>query len=158
LIKLKIIFFFFVTSICIPSCNSVKTSEELGATFYQNKIVLDALVNSLKSNRELDSLFRISPDSGLPYIKNLYKKEYNILKNIGITDASSHPCFKNIRWYNFKTNWKSKYPIYLIYTPCDSLKTFKGFYEKDKYDNEWWGLGDNWYMFRFVKTIDYMKL
>jgi hypothetical protein len=87
----------------------------------------------------------------------VYNREYNILKIAGITGASSHPCNKRVRWYYFKTNWPDEYPIYLIHTPCDSLKTKKGFHEKDRHTNEWWGLGDNWQIFRFVKTIDYFK-
>jgi hypothetical protein len=139
------------------SCHRPKNHEELVKMFQQHKPTLDSLIERLKSDKKLDSLFNIDPYTGLPDIKKSYPAEFNMLNQVGITDASSHKCNKIKSWYYLKTNWPSDYPIFLVYTPCDSLKTVTSFYEKDKYSNEWWGLGENWQMFKFLKTIDYVK-
>jgi len=152
----RIFVWFLFTSIAV-SCNKAKTHEELVGMFSNNKQALDSLIAKLKSDKTLDSVFRIGPDQGLPDLKRSYPNEYDILIKVGITDASSHSCDKVTSWYSLRTNWPSQYPIFLIFSPCDSLRTFKGFYNKDKYSNEWWGLGENWQMFSFVKTIDYIK-
>lgn len=152
-----IILILSISIFTIHGCNRPKTHEELIELFVQNKSDLDSLVINLKSDKRLDSLFYIGSDKGLPNIKSSYPHIYDMLKRIGITDASSHTCNKINNWYYLKTNWPDKFPIYLIYTPCDSFRTAKIFYEKDIYRNEWWGLGENWLMFRFVKTIDYNK-
>lgn len=114
----------------LGGCHGTKTYEELAEMFFQNKPTLDSLITKLKGDKKLDSLFRIGPYNGLPDIKDSYANEYNILKKVGITDASSHMCNKVTNWYSRKTNWPSKYPIFLVYTPCDSLKTIKTFTTK----------------------------
>jgi len=122
--------------------------------------MLDRLVANLQNDKILDSLFRIAPDSGLPNIEKQYPNEFKILNECGITDASSHNNPNRTRWYYFRTNWVSNYPILLSWYPKkyhDSSQTVKGYYRKDHYANEWWGLGDGWQMLRLIKTIDYIK-
>ena len=155
---LRFIFYIFsVSSLFLVSCHRNKTHNELVATFLKNKKSLDSFVTVLQTNPKLDSLFRITPYTGLPDIEKSHPNEYEFLKNVGIKELTSHPCNKITSWYFIITDWPDEYPICLTFTPCDSVKTAKGFYEKDQYSNEWWGLGDNWQMFRFVKIIDYTK-
>ena len=147
-----------LVSLIIAGCSRNKTPSELIDTFSQNKMTLDSLIKSLQNDKTLDSLFFIGPDAGIPDIRQSYPKVYDMLRKVGITDASSHKnanC-KYFHWYYFKTDWPNDYPIYLIFNTCDD-ETFKGFYRKDEYLNETWGLGDNWQMFRFVKTITNFK-
>jgi hypothetical protein len=142
----------------ILSCSRNRSVAELNDTFSKNKDSLDLLVKSLQDDKKLDSLFFIGPDSGIPDIEKTYPQIFDLIKHIGITDASSHKnsnC-KKAQWYYFKTNWSNGYPIYLIYNTCDE-KAVKGIYKKDEYLNETWGLGDNWQMFRFVDTIKNIK-
>ncbi len=131
---------------------------ELNDTFLQNKESLNLLVKNLQDDKRLDSLFFIGPDSGIPDIKRSHPQIFELLKHAGITDASSHKnAFCNhVQWYLFKTNWPNEYPICLMFNSCDE-ETAKGFYKKDEYLNETWGLGENWKMFRFVKTITDVK-
>ncbi|HRH49941.1 MAG TPA: hypothetical protein PLP23_14390 [Panacibacter sp.] len=125
--------------------------------FYGNKIYFDSLATLLQADRKLDSLFQNGPERGIPDIEISYPKVYMLLKKLGITDASSHLqiCKRCPPWYYLKTNWPSEFPIYFIYnfndSPLDSLENIKGFYKKDEYNNETWGLGDKWKMFRLVK-------
>ena len=137
----------------VAGCHHNKTSTELFETFSQNKTNLDLLIDNFKKNKKLDTIFQIGPDSGLPDLKNSYPDIYEMIKKIGITDASSHKNVfpKNTFWYYFKTNWPNEYPIYLIFNAYDSSETKKEFYLKDEVSNETWGLGDNWKMFRLVK-------
>lgn len=155
---IRFIISLLLSSLIVVSCNRNKTPAELIDTFSENKETLHLLVKSLQNDKKLDSLFFIGPDSGIPDIKNSYPEAYNMLRKLGIIDASSHKnadCKKN-QWYYFKTNWPNEYPIYLVFNTCDE-ETAKGFYKKDEYSNETWGLGDNWQMFRFVKTITNIK-
>ena len=156
MIMYRLIVIFF--SISLISCNRYKTHDELITTFYENKKALDSFVTVLQNNSKLDSVFRIMPYTGLPDIEKSYPEEYKFLNNLGIKELTSHPCDRKVNWYFIITNWPDKYSVCLTFSPCDSIETAKGFYKKDHYSNEWWGLGDNWQMFRFVKIIDYMKL
>ena len=153
--------------LALTSCRNSLTQKELIAKFYEKEPLLDSLVTSLQSNKKLDSIFRIGPDVGLPDIESNYPMQFELIKKLGITDASSFPniCRKCPGWFYLKTNWKSKYPIYLIYNYIgetsdnsnvfrwDSSENKKGFYKIDKYKNETWGLGGRWKMFQFVETI-----
>jgi hypothetical protein len=144
-------------------CQTNKTIDELKAYFYKKKPELDLLISKLEKNKTLDSLFQINPDSALPDIKDQFPNEYAILKSCNIKTASSHKnaYLKGTKWYYFRTNWPSEYPILLSYNrfdTYDSIERVKDFYHIDKYSNEWWGLGDGWQMLRLVKVIDYNKL
>ncbi|MGG9972803.1 hypothetical protein ACQ33O_13505 [Ferruginibacter sp. SUN002] len=143
----------------LASCQQISSPKELIDRFYTNKADLDSLVKKIGNNKHLDSLFYSGPETGIPDIKDSYPNEFRLLTKIGITDASSHnTCYVCDRWYYLKTNWPSEYPIYLIYNnKQDSIENTKGFYKKDKYKNETWGLGGNWRMFRFVDTIRDIK-
>jgi hypothetical protein len=139
------------------------TTTDLNDYFYLKKPDLDKIINKLEQDRRFDSLFKIAPEFGLPNIKKEYSKEFNILKRCGIAAASSH---KNVyptgtSWYYFRTNWFANAPILLSCNKADSFDSnerIKGFYKKDEYLNEWWGLGDGWQMLRLVKEIDDIKL
>lgn len=150
---------FLLLMFTFVSCQKKSTSNELRNKFYSNQIQFDSLVTALRNNSKLDSLFYSGPDAALPDIKTIYPKEFELLKKLGITAASSHPnvCRVCPRWYYLKTDWPSEHPIYLIYNftnySMDSAENIKGFYKKDRYKNETWGLGNNWKMFSFVDTI-----
>ena len=152
-----------ISFLILSSCQRKSTIVELKERFYSQKSSLDSLTVLINSDTRLDSLLQIPPDSGLPDIQKYYPTEFKLLEKIGITHISSHPSISwhSPRWYYMKTNWPSKFPIYLIFNftnyQNDSLENEKGFYEKDRYKNETWGLGDNWKMFRFVHTIDDIK-
>jgi len=155
---LRSILIFSFSFISLVGCRRHKTHDELVTTFFENKKPLDSFVIELQKNGKLDSVFRTMPYTGLPVgIEKSHPNEYQLLKMIGIKELTSHPCDRITNWYFLITNWPDKYPICLTYNPCDSVNTAKGYHDKDRYSNEWWGLGDNWQMFRFVKTIDYMK-
>lgn len=154
-----IVSLFFLTLLITYGCQNNKKPLELIETFKKNKISLDLLVYKLQNDKRLDTLFQNEPDSGLPNIKSSYPDIYAILKEVGITDASSH---MNLfpKWsssYYLKTNWVNEYPIYIIFNCYDSSETKKGFYSKDEVLNETWGLGNNWKMFRFVKFRPYKQ-
>ena len=151
LISLLLLFIF-------DSCHQNKSPEELIDTFYQNKTDLDLIIQSLQTDKKLDSLFWIGPDSGIPDIKESYPNIYSLIKKTGITDASSHNNSypRNTSWYYLKTNWPNEYPIYLIYNAYDSTGPKKGEYLNDEGFNETWGLGDYWTLFR-LKKIKSMK-
>jgi hypothetical protein len=140
--------------------------------FYENKTRLDSLMHITETDKHLDSLFRIPPDSGLPELLNTYPNISRELVELGITDASSHSnTYRPVgRWYYLKTNWSKDYPIYLIYnlidqgwehnrneSILDSSENIKGFHKIDKNHNETWGLGGKWKMFRLVKEIADVK-
>lgn len=149
---------FFSAFTFFYSCQRNLTSSELIDKFYSHKTQLDSLVSSLHSNKKLDSIFHDRLDKGLPDSVALYTGEFNLIKKTGLTEISSCPvCPRCPRWYYIKTDWLSEYPIYLIHHTRDSTETRKGFYKKDEYKNETWGLGDNWKMFRFVDTIRNIK-
>ena len=174
---------FLLTSLIVTNCDRSRTATQLIQTFSDNKPKLTAIVKNIQTSKVLDSLFsEIGPENGIPDIETRYWKQYEMLEEVGITDASAHKgaCpqlstskdeqdkrfiaaanwqkahFKN-KWYYFKTNWQSDHPVFLIYNECDTAKTHKGFYEKDEYQNETWGLGDNWEMFRLIKYKDFKQ-
>jgi len=154
-----IISLFLLTCIIISGCKRNKTPEQLIVTFNDNKKTLDVLINNLKRDKALDSLFQIGPERGLPNIEVSHPDIYSMLNKTGITDASSHENAFPIRtrWYYFKTNWPNEHPIYLIFNDYDSSETTNGFYSKDEVLNETWGLGNSWKMFRFVKFRPYKQ-
>jgi hypothetical protein len=154
--------FIFLISIFAISCQQYKTADALIIHFYEKKPQLDLLITNLQADKELDSLFRISLDSTLPILKSNYPNAYNTIKNCSITKgfSCSNAFQKGTTWYYFETNWPSKNPILLscnTKNANDSTERIKGFYKKDQYNNEWWGLGDGWQMLRLVKEIDYFK-
>ena len=156
------IIFLLVTHLSFYGCQSNKTPEELEVLFYQNKDSLDLFTNTLKNDMKLDSIFsNRTEEQGFKFfdIKKTHQRVYNLLTNAGITEASSHKneYSKTLKWYWLKTNWPNEYPIYLAYDIFDSVQTVKGFYDKDEVSNETWGLGDHWFMFRWVKDKPYKQ-
>ena len=149
----------FFICLTVSGCHENKSPTELIEVFNNKKVALDILINNLQKNKKLDTIFQIAPDSGIPNIKKTYPAIHDLLKEIGITDASSHQNSfpKRTQWYYLKTNWPNKGSIYLIYNAYDSVETKKGFYVKDEVSNETWGLGDNWKMFRFIKVKPYKQ-
>ena len=138
------------------------TTIELHEQFYQAKPALDNLIYKLEQDSHLDSFFKIAPGEGLPAIEKEYPVEYSLLKKCGITHASSHhnAYHKGKSWYYFETDWLAEAPILLSYNIADSNDTNerqRGFYKKDEYRNEWWGMGDGWQMLQLMKEIDYIK-
>ncbi|HRH49773.1 MAG TPA: hypothetical protein PLP23_13550 [Panacibacter sp.] len=170
--RLTIITILSLTSLISINCGRSKTVAELMVTFSLNKPKLNAIVNNIQRDKILDSLFsNIGAENGIPDIKKTYPEQYEMLREVGITDASAHAGTCEIdkknrptetlyeynlkhKWYYFKTNWQADHPIFLMYNECDTAKTHKGFYNKDENQNETWGLGDNWIMFRLVKYIE----
>ena len=149
-----------LASFVLTSCQNRNTTKELLDRFYTNKPYLNSIISKLQNDKRLDSLFDIGPEAWFPDIKTIYPNEFILLEKIGIIGASSSHygiCKTCPRSYCIKTNWPSEYPIYLIYNFSDSTENIKGFYKKDKYKNETWGLGDDWKMFRFVDTITDVK-
>jgi len=144
----------------IPGCKSNKTPEQLKVIFYQNKDKLDLFANILQKDAKLDSIFsHRTEEQGFTFadIKQTYPSIYNLLVSAGITEASSHRSIFPRKWYFLKTNWPNEYPIYLSYDPIDSIRTAKGYYDKDEVSNETWGLADHWLMFRLVKYKPYKQ-
>ena len=151
----KIIFAGILTTFFF-SCKTYNNPEELKAIFYKNKSKLDLFANSLEQDRTIDSIFsdrKNMQDSLFINIKQRYPNVYSSLIGSGIIEASSHRQIypKGKKWYFLKTNWHNEYPIYLVYDPYDSIQTKKTFYNRDEVRNETWGLGENWFMFRWVK-------
>ena len=172
--RLTIITILFLISVISINCDRSKTVSELMNTFSLNKPKLNAVVSNIQKDKILDSFFfNIGAENGIPDIKTIYPQQYKMLKEVGITDASAHlgtcdykpvhPNKENThpetwyqynlkhKWYYFKTNWQADHPIFLMYNECDTAETREGFYNKDENENETWGLGDNWKMFRLVK-------
>jgi hypothetical protein len=150
----SIIFFGF------HSCKPKKTPDELKEIFYQNKPKLDLIVITLQKDKKLDSIFSDRTEEQrfiFPEIRQSYPDIYNLLVDAGITEASSHPQVfpKGFKWYFLKTDWPDEYPIYLTFDIFDLIQTVRGFYSKDEVSNETWGLGDHWFMFRWVKDKPY---
>ena len=150
--------YIFFCGLC--SCKSNKTPDELKSIFYQNKNKLDLFTTALQKDKKLDSIFSTrTEEQSLTFldIKQTYPNIYNLLVDAGIIEASSHKntYSKMLKWYWLKTNWPNEYPIYLAYDTFDSVQTAKGYYNKDEVSNETWGLGDHWFMFRWVKDKPY---
>jgi len=156
-----------LTLLSLVACH-YSTPEELKAKFYSSKNKLVSFTAKLESDKKFDSVFHVPPYTPLPDFKNAFPKEFALAKELGIVSITSckGSCLRNSKWYFIETNWPSKHPVFLIYNfcsynyyydttgiPCDCTESHKGFYKKDKYENETWGLGDNWTMFRFVDTI-----
>lgn len=141
--------------VCSTGCSSNENPQEWKNRFHDHYPYLEKLVNRFQNDPKLDSCFQIRPDSGLPNIAASYPSVLKLLQAVGITDASSHKAARNkwTRWYYFKTNWPSAYPIYIIYDPTEPITTEKGYYKKDPYKNETWGMGNHWQLFRWVAVI-----
>jgi hypothetical protein len=171
---MKIAFQIFFLITVIQGCNTNLDSKQLIEKFYQNKSDLNFLINSIKGDKILDSVLGEKLNGNLLKLKTSNPGQYDLCKKLGITELSSHKSIsKNSpRWYYIKTDWKSEYPIFLIYgyveyhladsiikdksevkINIDSSGKIKGFYKKDDNNNETWCLGDNWKMFRLVKEI-----
>jgi hypothetical protein len=136
-------------------CNTHENPQQWKQRFYGHYPHFEKLTKRLQNDARLDTCFQIGPDSGLPNIAASYPSVLKQLQQMGITAASSHPCYRNkwSRWYYFKTNWPSAYPIYIIYDPTEPVTTEEGYYQKDPYKNETWGLGNNWQLFRWVAVV-----
>jgi hypothetical protein len=162
LMKRKIYYIILITTLFFVSCHSYNTPEELKDKFYLNKKKFTSLTTKLDNDKKFDSLFHLTPYSPLPDLKDSYPTEFYLLNELDIASLTSQYgiCKTCPRWYLLKTKWPSKHPVFLIYNEnyYDSTENLKGFYKKDKYENETWGLGDNWKMFRFVDTIRDRKL
>jgi hypothetical protein len=150
-----------LSTLSILCCHSYNTPEELRNRFYLNKTKFALFTTKLDRDKKFDSVFHLMPYSPLPDLKDSYPMEFSLLNELGVVSVTSHysRCKICPRWYLLKTNWPSKHPIFLMYNEnyYDSTESLKGFYKKDKYQNETWGLGDNWKMFRFVDTIKDVK-
>ena len=138
------------------------TPKELHEYFYVKKPDLDRIISKLEVDQKFDSLFHLAFGSEVPNIKRKYPNEFNILKKCGVTHLSSQKNSfpKGTNWYYIETNWPGEAPILLSYNIKNTdefSERQKGFYRKDEYSNEWWGLGEGWQMLQLVKEIDYIK-
>ncbi|MFT3680431.1 MAG: hypothetical protein QM791_09180 [Ferruginibacter sp.] len=152
----RILLFVLITFSFLLGCRYNTFPGQAIERFNNSKMYLDEFVSSLRSDPSLDSIFRLTHVNKLPPVENSYPEIFKLLKDVGITEAASHQNICKIcpGWYYLKTNWSGNDPVYLIYNFSDTAENVKGFYKKDDYGNETWGLGDQWKMFRFVKTID----
>lgn len=150
IVSITVLIIFYSTG-----CTANEDPQQWKNRFHTHYPQLEKLVHRFRNDPELDTRFHIRADSGLPDIAASYPSVLKLLQKVGITDASSHRCYSNkwSHWYYFKPNWPSAYPIYIIYDPTEPIKTGKGYYEKDDYGNETWGLGGHWSMFRWVAVI-----
>ena len=157
--RLNIALLIIIVLLACTGCRPNKNPEKLKANFYKHQQALDQFVFTLQNDKLLDSLFGATYLLKIDELKNSYPDLYKSLTNAGIEAASScrraYP--KKAKWYFIKTNWRSEYPIYLKYDRYDSIQTVKRYYNKDEVSNETWGLGDNWFMFRWVKDKPYKQ-
>ncbi|HMC85634.1 MAG TPA: hypothetical protein VKI61_08910 [Chitinophagaceae bacterium] len=137
----------------LPACTNQKTTAQLKTDFTTRKKSFDKIVRALRNNKKWDSLL-----SNRDYQKGNMKYSapalYDSLKRLGVTEIISYlqvGC-KKIRQYDFKTDWDGQYPIHFAFDSCDST-TRSGFYRIDENANEFWGLGDDWKMWREVKLL-----
>jgi hypothetical protein len=158
---MKLFFAICATSIFF-SCNQKISSTELTTKFYRQEASLNIFIDSIKNNRVLDSVLQKNFNGNVNYFKEANPKIFKLAYSLGISEVSAHKKCKNCDyWYYIQTNWGDKYPIYLIYDYADyrynqeiiidSSENVKGFYKKDDNNNETWGLGNKWKMFRLVK-------
>jgi hypothetical protein len=153
---MKYLFFFFFITTGLINCNDKESlPEKVTKKFNANKTELNNLVNELLINHEVDSLFN-GQDKYKWRTNEFPPAVSKQLVSLGILDVSQHywPCLnKEQKLFIFKTNWIPKDSIFIVYNICDTIETKKGFYRKDKNDNEVWGLGNSWQMLKIVKYM-----
>jgi hypothetical protein len=145
----------------LTKCQSRLSPEELKAKFYRHKTDLEFVIKSIERDKKLASIFSYewTPVGRLPTEDKAYHDIFIKLKNADIKHFSVHPnpYPKGTKWYYLETSWPNDYLIVLSYNAYDTSETTKGYYSKDEVNNETWGLGDNWYMFRWVKDRPYKQ-
>jgi hypothetical protein len=126
--------------------------------FNANEANLNKLVMDLDSNKITDSLF--SEEEVTRKATEFNPTISDRLTLLGLEEVSLlYGSCKNPspKTFIFKTNWITRDSIFLAYDICDTSETSKGFYKKDKNENEIWGLGKSWMMIKIVKYLDHKQ-
>ncbi|NOT92151.1 hypothetical protein [Ferruginibacter sp.] len=154
--KLLVILFF------VPffgACKQKKSTEDLKRIFYNKKGLFDKIVYNLR-NIKLREGVTAADSSYMLVLKRSDEKLYNEITALGVFDLIAYydiHC-KGIEQYDFQMNWLSqKKDIYFDFNSCDTIETRKGYYRKDEKNNEFWGLGDGWKMWKLVEYLDYKQ-
>jgi hypothetical protein len=132
------------------SCiDSGKLPDDYIERFNSNKADLDVLVDLLRSDPAVKDQYGVTfkCDS----LSEITKKK---MKKLGIYDVHVFTWGRRIQQFDFKTNWRTKEPIHLWYNTMDSVSTIKGYYNKDKGNNEMWGQGDRWMLWVERKLLE----
>jgi hypothetical protein len=145
----------------LSQCKPKLSPGELKDRFYESKNDLEFVIKSIERNKELNSIFWYEGAiiGKLPVENKKYYYIFKKLKQAGIKHLSVHPnpYPRGTCWYYMETSWPNDYLICLNYNQYDSTETKKDYYSKDEVENETWGLGDSWFMFRWVKDKPYKQ-
>jgi hypothetical protein len=145
---LRIICLSFTVSL-ISCKHQDKLPETYINRFYKSKGKLEQVVEKLKKDTLLDGKFGEVFKSAA--FDNITRQK---LKNLGVDEVNLFSWGGRQRQFGFKTDWRDTEPIHLCYNTLDSIETVKGFYRKDKNNNEVWGLGYPWLLWVERKLID----
>ena len=148
--------FYVILIFCFGCKTNIDTSEEIINKFIFNKKDFEILLQDLKNNPVVDSLYR-SIESIERKLSDFPPDIYLQLNNLGVSHVYLHSggCGKPLKKvFIFKTNWNSKVPIIVDNNPCDTLRTKDKYYSKDQNNNEFWGFGDFWQAYKEVKIIN----
>ena len=146
-----------VVIISCCSCNTdITTSENILNKFNSNRREFELLLFDLKNNPTIDSLYASDERPGRK--KEEFPPSISLrLSHLGISEVYLH-AGKYAKPYGevfvFKTNWNSQNAIMVDNNPYDSLRTITGYYNKDANNNEFWGLGNSWQVYKEVKPLD----
>lgn len=136
--------------IIVSSCSNENNNVQDHITkFYSEEAKFNQLVTLLKNNTS------INRNSGQTYPANHFGNSIKSkLEELGIANVFSFTWGNHDKAFDFSTNWQYPLPIHICYNLKDSIKTLKGYYEKDENSNEIFGLGDSWTLWTEKKLIN----
>ncbi|GAB2823419.1 hypothetical protein [Ferruginibacter profundus] len=145
---------FFILCLLTACSSSIDSPAELISKFNTHRKEFDQLLSDLNTNPVVDSLYR---GTVTRRSEELPKDIYRRLLNLNIPIVYRHYCCNKKPCqaiFVFQTTWNTKVPFIIDNNPCDSLRTKINSYVKDKNNNEFWGLGDSWQIYKEVKAFE----
>jgi hypothetical protein len=144
-----------IVTILVLGCGGDKDKSYLINRFVTNKPKLNNLAKCCRQKQGLDSFINKEKEFAAVNMGEFDSTLNKTFKEIGIIEILSyrHDGCKALKQYDFKTNWNQNHPIHLSFDSCDSIETADGFYRQDENRNEFWGLGDNWKMWKEIKLL-----
>ncbi|MEP6465995.1 MAG: hypothetical protein ABJB05_06800 [Parafilimonas sp.] len=120
--------------------------------FYKNEEGLNHLIEALRKDTFLEDKWGDLIERNK--FNNAIKQK---LYDLSIDSVHLFSCGHKQKQFDFITNWGQKNSMHLYYNTLDSVQTEKGFYKKDEYLNETWGLGNHWALSIVKKYIETMQ-
>ena len=143
--------FHFLSSVS-NNCTSqvVINSSTFLVRFRQQEEQFNQLIKTLKADTTLNFKSKSVP----VFQKGELSEELQSqMETLGVKEVFLFSWGKKQKQFDLKSSWRKTFPVHLYNNTLDIVQTDKRFYRIDKYNNEAWGLRNNWAIMSVRKYV-----